>query len=110
MAKTLPQLQKQITALQRQADVLKKKEMKGVVARIREAIVFYDIKPEDLGFSRKSAAKTAKAPAGKSKAAKTASRIKFRDQAGNTWSGHGRRPRWYLDALTAGKTVEELTA
>lgn len=27
-----------------------------------------------------------------------------------TWSGRGRRPRWVSDALTAGRTLEDLAA
>ena len=26
-----------------------------------------------------------------------------------TWSGRGRKPRWFVDALSAGKTEDELT-
>lgn len=114
MAKTLPQLQKQIAALQRQADAIKKKESKGVVARIKDAIVFYQLTPADLGFAaaRKAAAgpaKAAKAPAvRKGRGRKAAGKIRFRDGAGNAWTGHGRRPKWFVDALAAGKSREDM--
>jgi len=42
--------------------------------------------------------------------AKTASKVKYRDEAGNTWSGHGRRPKWFTDAVAGGKTPEQLLA
>lgn len=120
MAKTLPQLKRQIAVLQRQADALKKKELKGVIARIKEAIDFYEITPADLGFEGPSRAiagkgvsrKRAALPAKKAKSArsKTPSVIKYRDEAGHGWSGHGRRPQWFLDALASGKTAEDLLA
>ena len=114
--KTLPQLEKQIAALQRRADAIKKKQAKGVVARIKEAIVFYRLTPVDLGFGgvgRKAAAagpaKAAKAPAvRKGRGRKAAGKIRFRDGAGNAWTGHGRRPKWFVDALAAGKTREDM--
>jgi len=32
---------------------------------------------------------------------------KFKDDAGNTWSGRGSQPRWVRAAVEAGKTLEE---
>ena len=110
MAKSLAQLEKQIEALRRQADVLKRKEVKGVVERIREAIEYYQLTPADLGFTS-SAKRGPKAASGASKRTrKTVGRIKFRDENGNTWTGHGRRPKWYVEAIAAGKTPEQLAA
>lgn len=111
MAKSLPQLQKQIAALQRQADELKKREAKGVIARIKEAISHYDLTPDDLGFAGRAARAAKKNSAGGSRRAKkSVSKIKYRDDAGNTWTGHGRRPRWFLDALAAGKSADDMRA
>ncbi len=36
--------------------------------------------------------------------------VKFKDEAGNVWSGRGPRPGWFKDALAAGKKPEELLA
>jgi DNA-binding protein H-NS len=33
--------------------------------------------------------------------------VKFRDEAGNTWSGRGKTPRWLADAEKAGKKREQ---
>lgn len=110
MPKSLPQLQKQIEALQRQADALKKREAKDVIARIKEAISHYDLTPEDLGFGGRSSRAAKRAPAGSPRAKRSDGKVKFRDEAGNTWTGHGRRPRWFLDALAAGKTADDLKA
>ena len=122
MATSLVQLTKQIEKLQREADALKAKEAKGVIARIREAIDHYQLTAGDLGFGRVVAkkgrppAKAAAKKAGKvrkagkrASAKKTAGVIKYRgDEAGNTWTGHGKRPGWFIAALEAGRTREEL--
>jgi len=42
--------------------------------------------------------------------AKPAGAIKYRDEAGNTWTGRGTRPKWFLAAVAAGKTPEQLLA
>lgn len=110
MAKTLAQLNVQIAKLQKQVDAVKAKEAVGVIERIKEAIAHYGFTAADLGFSGR-AAKTVKAAAkkGRKKAAKKpAGVIRYRDDAGHTWTGHGKRPRWYLAALESGKTAEDL--
>ena len=32
--------------------------------------------------------------------------VKYRDEAGNTWTGRGKTPRWLVEAEKAGKTRE----
>jgi DNA-binding protein H-NS len=46
----------------------------------------------------------------KAKKAKRSGAVKFRDEAGNTWTGVGRKPKWFEEALAAGKSPEELAA
>ena len=48
----------------------------------------------------------------KSDAGKTAGAAKYvnPDDAGQTWSGRGRRPQWLNDALESGRTLEEFAA
>jgi DNA-binding protein H-NS len=116
MAKTLSQIEKQIAVLQRRAEALKKRDVAGVVARIKEAIAYYGLTPQELGFGGTVARKTRgpgkKTGAGKAKVKATKSALppKFRDAAGNTWSGRGRRPRWYVEARAQGKTDADLAA
>lgn len=116
MAKSLSQLRKQIALLQRQADAIKKKDAQGVIARIKEAIETYGITAGDLGFTSPSGkrAKEATKPRRQTQAAKKSGKYKtpinYRDAAGNEWSGHGRRPQWYLAAIAAGTTPEQLAA
>lgn len=111
---TLNQLQKQIAKLESQANQIKKKEAGAVIARIKEAIAVYGLTAADLGLSAKGPKATA-SKAGRKAAAKKSrktkgGKVKFHDDNGNTWTGHGRRPQWFLDAIAGGKTPEQLAA
>ena len=116
--KTYTQLLKQIETLQIEAERLRREEIDGVIARIREAIVHYGLTAGDLGLGAGAApaktAKAGKAPArktGKAAAAKKAAKppkpIKYRDEAGRGWGGIGKRPQWLRDALAAGKSLKD---
>lgn len=117
MAKTFSSIQRQIDKLQKEAAAIKVKEVGGVIERIRGAIDFYGLTPADLfetktraqakGKRAGAAGSVAKAAANKAKK-KTESVIKYKDEAGNSWTGHGKRPGWFKAALEAGKTVEDL--
>lgn len=120
MAKTYEQLQRQIAALQAQAEKLRRKELDEVIGRIREAIVFYGLTADDLGLGSKPASKrrTGRAAAkrrgrgngaagGAARSAKTAATVLYRDENGNTWVGRGKRPQWLRDALAAGRSLED---
>ena len=112
MAKNLQTLMKQIAQLQKQADTLRSREKAGVIGRIKEAIAHYDITPEELfgGVPARATRKRAVAgPAARKPAArKPAGVAKYTDGAGRTWSGVGKRPNWFKDALAAGKQPEDL--
>lgn len=117
MTKTYAQIQKQIQILAREADKLKRKEVDGVIARIKEAISVYGLTASDLGLDAGPGRKGRKAgkkvdgkaakPGKKAGKAKTAGIVKFRDEAGNTWGGRGPRPLWLRGAIKAGKKLED---
>lgn len=109
MAKTYADIQKEIASLQRAAEVLRRKEIDGVVQRIKVAIASYGLTAADLGFGDESSARAPRRRAS-AKAAKPAATAKYRDESGKTWTGHGRRPAWFLAALAAGKSPEDLRA
>lgn len=110
---TYQDLQAQINALQTQAEEVRRQEVAEVVARIRDAVEHYGLTAADLGFGGKGRAAGAagggkrgrKAGAGRKK---TVGVIRYRDDAGNAWTGHGKRPQWFKDALEAGKTPDDL--
>jgi len=115
MAKSLKQVLSQIEKLKKEADSLRAKEISGVVARIREAIDHYGLTPEELfggavkkAAGRGRAVKAPKAAAGPRKASRSAGAPKYHDGAGRTWTGVGKRPNWFKDALAAGKKAEDL--
>ena len=120
MAKTLAQLDAEIRKLQAEAEALRDQERGDVIGRIKEAIAAYGLTAADLGLGgrgrgRKAAdsanvGKKDRAPKKGSSARKGASVVKYRDDKGNTWSGHGRRPHWFLDALAGGKSEADLLA
>lgn len=114
MKKTYTQLVKQIEALKVEAEKARRHEAEGVVARIREAIKFYNLTAADLGLGSKTAkAATAVAMPGrrktsaKTKAAATPAAIKYRDEQGRGWVGRGKRPQWLRDALATGKSLQD---
>ena len=114
MPKDIAQLNARIAKLQSQVQALKAKEAIGVIARIKEAIEHYGLTAADLGFSGhatktvKASGKIAVKKTRKKAAKKPASVIRYRDEAGHSWTGHGKRPGWFLAALESGTKPEDL--
>ena len=108
MTKTYAQVMKQIDSLSREADKLKRKEVDGVVARIKEAIAAYGLSAADLGLGATRGPKPGSQRIGKKKTKKAdKSVVRFRDESGNGWIGRGPRPQWLRDALAAGKSMTD---
>lgn len=117
MAKTLDQIKQQIQALEREAEAIRSKEKSSVLAQIKESMARYGITAAELGVAGKGAAQAAgkrgpykKRGQGAGAPAKPAGTPKYRDDAGNTWSGRGPKPKWFKAALQAGKTPDDLKA
>lgn len=106
MTRTYAQVMKQIEELTKEAEQLRREEVDGVIARIKEAIVAYGLTADDLELNGARRKKTSKAVA---KAEKGVA-VKFRDDAGNTWMGRGPRPQWLRDALASGKELKDFAA
>jgi DNA-binding protein H-NS len=112
MTKTYAQIIKQIEVLKQDAEKVRRKEVDGVVGRIREAIAVYQLSAEDLGFGSKKPKAAGKTVAKSlrrrgAQAAKAPAVVKFRNETGGTWGGRGKRPQWLRDALAAGKTLAD---
>jgi len=115
---SLAKIQAQIEKLQKKAEAIRAREVKEVIAKIKVAIDHYGLTAAELGLGggRKAkaerASKVTQARVAKKvhKAAppKRASTIKYRDDAGHTWTGHGKRPGWFKDAIEGGKKAEDL--
>jgi DNA-binding protein H-NS len=98
---TYIELMEQAEKLLAQAEQLREKELKEVIADIRRKVETYGLSAQDLGF-------TASEPSKKKRAAKPVPRVKYRGPNGQTWSGgRGRRPQWVADALAKGKKLED---
>ncbi|ABM41791.1 nucleoid protein H-NS [Acidovorax sp. JS42] len=109
--RTTQEIEAEIARLQKERDQLREGEKAGVVSRMKEAIAYYGITAADLGLSvTKRKARTGVAQAKNSKVQRAASRIKYKDDAGRTWSGYGPKPRWFTEALASGKTEADLRA
>lgn len=111
--KTYTEVLRQIDELKAEAEALRKEEVDGVVARIREAIDAYGLTPEDLfGGKRKAkvSGKTAGRKPAKARRAAAQSGAKYSDKQGNTWGGRGPRPQWLRDALASGASLEDFRA
>ena len=109
MAKTYEQVMRQIDSLKAEAEKLRRKEVDGVIERIRDAIKFYGITAADLGLSgaAKAAAKRGPKAAKRARKSKGTAVVKYRNDSGGTWGGLGKRPQWLRDALAAGKTLDD---
>jgi len=130
------QLKNQIQKLQKEAEILRKRERNETVAKIKEAIAAFELTAEDLGLpgtkfghrvgkvgkkSKGGGAAAAKRPGRPAKSApakkegrKSASNDKrsivapkYRDSAtGTTWAGRGKQPKWLAAAIKGGKTLD----
>ena len=114
MTKTYAQIVKQIEVLKQDAERVRRKEVDGVVGRIRDAIEVYALTAEDLGFgTAKVAAKTPgpmvarKTRGPGKKKGKSAAVVKFANGEGGTWGGLGKRPDWLRAALASGKQLQD---
>lgn len=95
--KTYATVKNEIAKLEKQAEALRKNELKTVVAQIRKAIDAYGLTAADLGLGPKAAA--ARKPAAKRRGPTTRGTPKYRDpKTGLTWTGWGRPPAWIVAA------------
>jgi DNA-binding protein H-NS len=112
MAKTYSQLAQEIETLKAHAEAVRQKEKAGVAARIREAIGIYGLTAHELGFGNSPiAAKSGAASSGsKPSVSPNNAKVKYRDDAGHTWSGRGPKPNWLKAGLAAGRSLESFAA
>lgn len=98
---SLKDLLAQQEALQKQIELLSRKERSGAIAQIKALIAEHGLTVGDLGG--KASATTKESGTKGSKVA-----AKYRDpESGNTWSGRGLQPKWLKAAIDGGKTLED---
>jgi DNA-binding protein H-NS len=100
----------QIETLQRQAE----EERAGVIARIREAVTYYKLQPDEIfgrakqvHGPRTQAKQSTRTTAPAAPAPKVPKPPKFSDGT-NHWSGRGPLPKWFKAALESGKSRDDL--
>ena len=85
-----------------EAEQMRQKEVDDVIAEIKEKMKSYGLTAQDLGFGVSGRTR---------KAAPAAKTVKYRSPNGETWSGgRGRKPAWVVEALKAGKNIEDFAA
>lgn len=90
----LPTLLAQKVELDKQIVKAKAEEKAAVLAHIRSAMEQYEITAEELTAAPKRGRKPV-AP-------------KYRNEVGETWTGRGKQPKWVIEALASGLTLEDL--
>lgn len=94
----IEQEEQKVAQLKKQAKELQAVERDAVIDEIRKQIVEYGITAADLKLG---------VPKG-GKSGRLAAAPKYRNANGETWSGgRGRKPKWVVDALAAGKSLAE---
>lgn len=96
---TLQDLLAQKADLERKIQETQRNERQTAIDKVRALMAEFGLTVEDLG-GKASGAGRKKAADGTRKAA-----VKYRDAAGNTWSGRGLQPRWLKEALAKGKAL-----
>ncbi|HUW29014.1 MAG TPA: H-NS histone family protein [Sulfuriferula sp.] len=100
---TYKEMKSRIAKLEEEAEALRKAELVAVIADIKARMAEYGITIKDLGVIKN---KTRKQPGHVSGSATPIAR--YRNAEGKTWSGRGRKPKWVVEAMAAGKTLEDL--
>lgn len=100
----LIEIQQQIAELQKQEKLMLAQEYSSAKEKVQSLVTTYKIPASDLIFEPES-----NLGAKKLKVVSTAKKavVKYRDEAGHSWSGRGLKPRWLSAALESGRKLEE---
>lgn len=97
---TLQSLMAQKADLERKIQETQRQERQAAVDKVRALMAEFGLSVEDLGGKSSGSGRKKSAGDGTRKAA-----VKYRDAAGNTWSGRGLQPRWLKEAIASGKSL-----
>ena len=99
--KTYQAVRAEIAKLEKQAEELRRQELRNVIAQVRQAIAEYGLTAADLGLAGAKLRGAGRGKGGKRAASRAAGAgvAKYRDpKTGQTWTGRGRPPAWIADA------------
>ena len=100
----LPTLLAQKVVLDKQIARAKAEEKAAVLAHIRSAMEQYEITAEELT----AAPKRGRKPGSTDTVERKPVAPKYHNELGETWTGRGKQPKWVVEALASGLTLEEL--
>jgi DNA-binding protein H-NS len=99
---TYQELKSKAGEILKQAEKIRKKEVRTIIAEIRAMMAAYDLTVDDLQpkARRTRAAKaTAKTASTRGRKPKATAKPKYRNpETGATWTGRGKPPNWIKDA------------
>jgi len=113
---TYGQLKEEIARLQREADKVRKDELKSAIQQIRNLMREFGLSLADIDTTKKrvpaESAGKPKTGKRKGKAAKGTVKVKpkYRSPTDSklTWSGRGRTPKWAAAWVESGRSLDEL--
>lgn len=94
------ELKAQIEAMTAQLESTRMEEFEAEVVDMKKRITAFGIRPQDL-FSKEDLAGTVAAP----KRVRLPAKYTLN---GHGWSGRGAPPKWYLEAIQAGKSPTDM--
>jgi DNA-binding protein H-NS len=94
----LQQLLDQQAALAKEIDTTRREAKADAVAKVRALMTEYGLSAADLVVRTGT-------KVGVAKGSKVAA--KYKDGAGNAWSGRGLQPKWLKAALASGRTLQD---
>lgn len=97
------QIQAQIAELQRKAAHIRATERAAAIENIKSLMATFEISASELSRDTKVSPRTR---TDKAKALVQKVAPKYRDSAGNEWSGRGLQPRWLKAAITNGASLQ----
>lgn len=101
---SINELLAQKAELERQIAEQTRAERASAVSQIKTLMSTYGLTPSDIVTD---SAKVAKSPASEKSTPRATVAPKYRNDAGNTWTGRGLKPRWLTTALAGGATLEQ---
>ncbi len=99
----------QIEQLKSKAEQLRQTERADALSKAKALVKSFELTATELGVSGGRATRASKADGGKRSHPTSGSTVaaKYRDGAGNAWSGRGLKPRWLTAAIAGGKKLED---
>ena len=101
MTEAIQALEKQAAELAAQISAAKTEAKAGAIAAVKAIMADHGLTVADVCGTPSAVLRASASRIGKKVAPK------FRNTAGDTWTGRGMKPKWLTAALSAGATVEQ---